>query len=74
MKVVFLCGGAGKRMFTITEDKFLLGFLGTTLLEYQVRLALNGGIKDFIIIGNPGNMDAIKKVAGSDIAFENWLE
>lgn len=23
MKVVFLCGGIGKRMFPITEDKFL---------------------------------------------------
>lgn len=28
MKVVFLCGGIGKRMFPITEDKFLLKFLG----------------------------------------------
>ena len=30
MKVVFLCGGIGKRMFPITEDKFLLMFLGNS--------------------------------------------
>ena len=28
MKVVFLCGGTGKRMYPLTEDKFLLNFLG----------------------------------------------
>ena len=32
MKIVFLCGGIGKRMFPLTEDKFMLKFLGKTLL------------------------------------------
>jgi len=43
MKVVFLCGGSGKRMFPISEDKFLLKFLGKTLFEHQVEMAKGGG-------------------------------
>jgi len=39
MKGVFLCGGRGKRMFPITEDKFLLDFLGQSLLEHQIKVA-----------------------------------
>ena len=74
MKVVFLCGGVGKRMFPITEDKFLLDFLGKTLLEHQARLALHAGINDFVIIGNPGNLDNIKKISsaikGADFKYE----
>ena len=43
MKVVFLCGGIGKRMFPITEDKFLLNFLGKTLLQIQMEAAKQAG-------------------------------
>lgn len=60
MKVVFLCGGIGKRMFPITRDKFLIKFLGKTLLEHHIAQALDAGFKDFVIIGNPGNVGAIK--------------
>ncbi len=62
MKVVFLCGGMGKRMFPITEDKFLLDFLGKPLLEHQIRLAMHAGVNNFVIIGNSGNLDLIKKI------------
>ncbi|RPJ62979.1 MAG: hypothetical protein EHM12_03405 [Dehalococcoidia bacterium] len=65
MKVVFLCGGVGKRMFPITEDKFLLDFMGKTLLEHQMEMARDAGLKDFVIIGNSGNIDRIKKLAAS---------
>jgi len=44
LKVVFLCGGVGRRMFPITEDKFSLKFLGKTLLEHQVERALASGL------------------------------
>lgn len=60
MKVVFLCGGVGKRMFPIMEDKFLLKFLGKPLLEHQINLATEAGLKDFVVIGNPQNIDRIK--------------
>ncbi|MDD5311647.1 MAG: sugar phosphate nucleotidyltransferase [Dehalococcoidia bacterium] len=62
MKVIFLCGGIGKRMFPLTEDKFLFNFIGKTLLEHQIDIALKAGLKDFVIIGNPGNMKQIESI------------
>lgn len=62
MKVVFLCGGRGKRMFPITEDKFLLDFLGKPLLEHQIRVACEAGLSHFVIIGNPENISRIEQI------------
>ncbi len=62
MKVVFLCGGIGKRMFPITEDKFLLDFLGKTLLEHQMETAKEAGLNHFLIIGNPTNIEQIEQI------------
>ncbi len=62
MKVVFLCGGIGKRMFPLTEDKFLFNFLGKTLLQHQIENAVKRGLKDFVIIGNNFNLDKIKEI------------
>lgn len=63
MKVVFLCGGIGKRMAPISEDKFLLKFLGKTLLEHQIDLAKEAGLKKFVFICNPKNANKIKEIA-----------
>ncbi|MCJ7575068.1 MAG: NDP-sugar synthase [Dehalococcoidia bacterium] len=62
MKAVFLCGGRGKRMFPIAEDKFLLDFLGKPLLEHQIELACEAGLSHFVIIGNPENIGKIKQI------------
>jgi bifunctional UDP-N-acetylglucosamine pyrophosphorylase/glucosamine-1-phosphate N-acetyltransferase len=62
MKIVFLCGGIGKRMFPLTEDKFLFKFLGKTLLEHQIDIALKAGLKEFVIIGNEFNINKIKEI------------
>ncbi|MHC1578230.1 MAG: bifunctional sugar-1-phosphate nucleotidylyltransferase/acetyltransferase [Dehalococcoidia bacterium] len=62
MKAVFLCGGRGKRMFPITEDKFLLDFLGKPLLEHQITIAREAGLSHFVIIGNPDNMAKIEQI------------
>ena len=62
MKAVFLCGGSGKRMFPITEDKFLLDFLGKPLLEHQIMTACEAGLNHFVIIGNPGNIAKIEQI------------
>jgi NDP-sugar pyrophosphorylase family protein len=72
MKVVFLCGGIGKRMFPVTEDKFLLKFIGKTLLEHQVELAKKAGLTDFIIVAGAKNVRRIANImAGiSDIRFK----
>ncbi len=64
MKVVFLCGGIGKRMFPITQDKVLLNFLGKPLLQHQMDLAKKTGFDQFIIVGNPANIEQIKKLTG----------
>jgi UDP-N-acetylglucosamine diphosphorylase/glucosamine-1-phosphate N-acetyltransferase len=63
MKTVFLCGGIGKRMFPITEDKFLLKFLGKTLLQTQLEAAGKAGLTDFIIVCNKYNMEQIENIA-----------
>ncbi|HLE07414.1 MAG TPA: sugar phosphate nucleotidyltransferase [archaeon] len=60
MKTVFLCGGIGKRMHPIAEEKFLLKFAGKTLLERHIDAARSAGLKDFVIIGNPHNIEKIK--------------
>jgi len=62
MKVVFLCGGIGKRMFPLIEDKFLFKFLGKTLLQHQIEIAQKAGLKNFVIIGNEFNIKKIKEI------------
>lgn len=73
MKIVFLCGGVGKRMSPLSEDKFLLRFLGKTLLEYHIEQARKAGLNEFIVVGNPANIDNIKaltqNISGINIAF-----
>jgi len=73
MKAVFLCGGVGKRMSPLSEDKFLLRFVGKLLLEYQIEQARRAGLKEFIIIGSPSNIDKIKaitqSISGASFAF-----
>ena len=63
MKVVFLCGGIGKRMFPITEDKFLLEFLGKTLLQRQLEAAVQASLNDFVVVCNKYNMEQIEKIS-----------
>jgi NDP-sugar pyrophosphorylase family protein len=62
VKAVFLCGGRGKRMFPITEDKFLLDFLEKPLLEHQINAACEAGLSHFVIIGNPDNIQRIEQI------------
>ena len=73
MKVVFLCGGVGKRMSPLSEDKFLLKFLGKTLLQHQIEQAKEAGLTELVLVGNPNNIDKIRSVArtisGIDPAF-----
>ena len=64
MKVVFLCGGIGKRMFPVNEDKFLLKFLGKPLLVHQIEMAMKAGLNDFVFICNRQNVDKISSIVG----------
>ncbi len=63
MKVLFLCGGNGKRMVPLTEDKFLLKFLGKTLLEHQMQIAVEAGLTNVILVCNPQNRERVKAIA-----------
>lgn len=62
MKVVLLCGGVGKRMHPIRKEKFLLNFLGETLLERHIRFARELELSDFVVVGNEHNIEKIKDV------------
>ena len=62
MKAVLLCGGRGKRMFPIAEDKFLIDFLGKPLLQHQIEMSRDSGLSHFVIIGNPQNAAKIKQI------------
>ncbi len=62
MKALFLCGGNGKRMAPITDDKFLLKFLGKTLLDHQMQMAVDAGFQKIILVCNPQNQERVKTV------------
>ena len=64
MKAVLLCGGIGKRMFPITEDKLLLNFLGEPLLSHQIKKLREAGLSDLVVVASPQNVDSIKAVTG----------
>ncbi|MBU6996427.1 MAG: NTP transferase domain-containing protein [Theionarchaea archaeon] len=64
MKLVFLAGGVGKRMFPIVKEKCLLKFLGKELILHQIDLAQESGVDDIVIVSNPENISDIKEVAG----------
>jgi NDP-sugar pyrophosphorylase family protein len=64
MKAILLCGGVGKRMFPITEDKLLLGFLGKPLLQHQIEGVVGAGLNELVIVANPQNAESIERIAG----------
>lgn len=62
MKLIFLAGGVGKRMFPIVKEKCLLKFLGKELILHQIDLARKAGLSDIIIISSPQNITEIREV------------
>ncbi|MBU7044689.1 MAG: NTP transferase domain-containing protein [Theionarchaea archaeon] len=62
MKLVFLAGGVGKRMFPIIKEKCLLQFLGKELILHQIELAQKAGITDLVIVSNPQNIADIRPI------------
>ena len=73
MKTVLLCGGIGKRMFPMTEDKLLLNFLGKTLLHHQIERLREVGLTDVVIVANPLNREKIEQImVGIPDIKVNW--
>ena len=64
MKAVLLCGGIGKRMFPITEDKLLLNFVGRPLLSHQIEKLKEAGLRDLVVVVSPQNADSIEGIVG----------
>ncbi len=64
MRAILLCGGIGKRMFPITEDKLLLNFLGKPLLSHQIEKLKEAGLRDLVVVASPQNVDSIERIAG----------
>jgi UDP-N-acetylglucosamine diphosphorylase/glucosamine-1-phosphate N-acetyltransferase len=62
MKTVLLCGGIGKRMFPITEDKLLLSFLGKPLLKHQIEKLKEAGLDDLVVVASPRNVGDIERI------------
>ena len=63
-------------MFPITEDKFLLKFLGKTLLEHQIETAKQAGLTEFAVVGNPQNIGKIGEIVSRipDIKVEAAIQ
>lgn len=49
-------------MFPIAEDKSFLDFLGKPLLQHQIEMAQEAGLRHFVVVGNPGNIEKIEQI------------
>ena len=76
MKVVFICGGASKRMYPLTEDKYFLNLLGKPLIHHQIIVAQKAGLNRFVIVGNPGSIRRIEEITSffSGITVETAIQ
>mgnify|MGYP001041451519 CR=1 FL=1 len=62
MKTILLCGGVGKRMFPMSEDKLLLNFMGKSLLHHQIDRLREVGLNDLVLVVNPNNREKIERI------------
>ncbi len=69
MKTLLLCGGIGKRMFPIAEDKLLLNFLGRPLLRHQLDKMKEAGLQDLVVVANPHNVSQIERIIREAAGF-----
>jgi bifunctional UDP-N-acetylglucosamine pyrophosphorylase/glucosamine-1-phosphate N-acetyltransferase len=59
---VVLAGGVGKRFWPITTDKSLLSFIGKPLIAHTLEAIKSAGVKNIVVVANPFNKKAIKKI------------
>jgi NDP-sugar pyrophosphorylase family protein len=71
MKILFLCGGIGKRMYPLEEDKFLHKFIGKELILHHIGYLKEQGLKeeDFVFVGNPSNIEKLRQLCGEDAEY-----
>lgn len=77
MQVIILAGGEGKRMWPITEEKYLLPFLGKPLIYYTLKRIADGiNFDEVIIVTKESSKEQVSKIASSlgikfQIAIQN---
>lgn len=71
MKILFLCGGIGKRMYPLREDKFFFKFIGEELILHHIAHLKAQGFQeeDFVLVGNPSNIGRLKELCGEDSEY-----
>ncbi len=69
MRVVFLCGGIGKRMMPITKDKGLIRFCGKELILHQIELAEKYTNEKPVLIASPFNITELKDLVGERAVY-----
>ncbi len=64
MKALLLCGGFGRRMAPLCEDKFMLDLLGRPLLLHVIDMLRDAGADDFVLVGNQVNAEELRRQTG----------
>jgi len=55
VKAILLCGGVGRRMHPLRDDKYMLDFLGRPLLLHIIERLRSAGIDEVVLVaGNTG--------------------
>lgn len=65
-KSIVLAGGSGTRLYpvTATVNKHLLPVYDKPMIYYPISTMMLGGIKDFILISSPGDIDQFRRLLG----------
>ena len=70
-KLVILAGGSSSRLWPLRE-KSLIRFLDVPLIEHQLKVYTDLGLRDVAAICNPDNKSAIEEILQNADGVENW--